>query len=55
MKYTLYNWRVICAMLVLLLLSGCEDPNRAAAIERITQADQRLDALRSAQIGRAHV
>ena len=48
MKYTSYSWRVICAMLVLLLLSGCEDPNRAAAIERITQAEQRLEGLRSA-------
>lgn len=48
MKHTLYNWRLICAILILLLLSGCEDPNRAAAIERIAQADQRLDALRSA-------
>ncbi|MCF6219305.1 MAG: hypothetical protein L3J62_04935 [Gammaproteobacteria bacterium] len=48
MKHTSYYWRVIFAILILLLLSGCEDPNRAAAIERIAQAEQRLDTLRGA-------
>lgn len=48
MRHTTYHWQLVLVVLVCLFLSGCEDPNRAAAIEKIAQAEQRLDSLRLA-------
>jgi len=47
-KHTLHNWLIIQVIFLCLLLTGCEDPNRAAAIENIALAEQRLNALGNA-------
>lgn len=48
MKFTLNHWLLMPVLLAGLFLTGCSDPVRTEAVEKITQAEQRYEQLREA-------